>query len=56
MKPNFEELTENYQTWLIENNFPQMSADELLYDRSIIKTLEQENYLFEFIQKWDSIN
>ena len=52
----FEILTENYQNWLTENNFPQISADELLYDYDIIKTKEQENYLIDFINKWESLD
>jgi hypothetical protein len=52
----FEILTETYQNWLNENNFPQISADELLYDYNIIKTKEQENWLIDFINKWESLD
>ena len=46
-------LTQEYGEWLDQNNLPQMSADELLYDDSIKKTPEQEKYLQDFINRWD---
>ena len=48
-----ENLTDEYQTWLDENNFPQISADELISDSEILKTREQEKYLLEFMYKWN---
>ena len=47
-------LTQEYQEWLSQNNLPQMSADELLYDYSIEKTEEQKEYLQNFIDRWDA--
>ena len=48
-----ENLTDEYQIWLDENNFPQISADELISDSEILKTKEQEKYLLEFMYKWN---
>jgi len=47
-------LTQEYGEWLDQNNLPQISADELLYDDSIEKTEEQKQYLKNFIDKWDA--
>ncbi len=49
-----DQMSEEYQEWLNQNNLPLMSADELLYDDSIEKTPEQEKYLQDFINKWNS--
>jgi hypothetical protein len=49
-----DELSQEYQEWTKQNNLPEMSADELLYDDSIEKTPEQEKYLKDFIDRWDS--
>jgi len=49
-----DELTQEYQEWVKQNNLPEMSADELLYDDSIEKTPEQEKYLKDFLDRWDS--
>jgi hypothetical protein len=47
-------LVSEYESWLKQNNLPEMSADELLYDESIEKTEEQKKYLQDFIQRWDN--
>jgi hypothetical protein len=49
-----DELSQEFQEWVIKNNLPQFSADELLYDDSIEKTPEQEKYLRDFLNRWDS--
>ncbi len=49
-----DELSQEYQEWTKQNNLPEMSADELLYDDSIEKTPEQEKYLRDFLNRWDS--
>ena len=48
-----DNMSQEYQAWLKQNNLPEMSADELLYDDSVEKTPEQEKYLQDFISKWD---
>ena len=47
-------LVSEYESWLKQNNLPEMSADELLYDESIKKTPEQKVYLQKFIERWDN--
>lgn len=42
-----------YQTWCKENGLPQMSADELLVEETIVKTQEQRNFIESFIVIWD---
>lgn len=49
-----DEMSQEYVEWTKQNNLPEMSADELLYDDSIEKTPEQEKYLKDFINRWDS--
>ena len=49
-----DQLSQEYGEWLNQNNLPEISADELLYDDSIKKTPEQEKYLQDFIDKWDN--
>lgn len=49
-----EELSKEFQEWVDENNLPHFSADEILYDDSIEKTPEQEKYLRDFLNRWDS--
>lgn len=49
-----DQLSQEYGEWLDQNNLPQISADELLYDDSIKKTPEQKNYLQDFIDKWNN--
>ena len=48
-----ESMTSEYQIWLDENDFPQISADELMADNEILKTEEQEIYLISFIDYWN---
>jgi hypothetical protein len=48
-----ESMTSEYQIWLDDNKFPQISADELIADSDIIKTEEQEMYLISFIDYWN---
>jgi hypothetical protein len=50
---NFDEMVEKYQTWLDENNLPQMSADELLVNESVNLTKEQRKYIQNFSNEWD---
>lgn len=47
-------LADEYLDWCIENNMPQMSADELLVEETVAKTEEQKQYLANFIRRWDS--
>jgi len=49
-----DELSKEFQEWVDENNLPHFSADEILYDDSIEKTPEQEKYLRDFLNRWDS--
>jgi len=49
-----DELSQEFQEWVDENNLPHFSADEILYDDSIEKTPEQEKYLRDFLNRWDS--
>lgn len=49
-----DQLSQEYGEWLDQNNLPQISADELLYDNSIKKTPEQKRYLQDFIDKWNN--
>ena len=51
-----DEMSQEYVEWTKQNNLPEMSADELLYDDSIQKTTEQEEYLKDFINKWNNID
>jgi hypothetical protein len=48
-----ESMTSEYQIWLDDNKFPQISADELIADSEIFKTEEQEMYLISFIEYWN---
>jgi hypothetical protein len=51
----FENLIADYQEWLTDNKFSQLSADELLFDETIDKTKEQKIYLETFIEKFNQL-
>jgi hypothetical protein len=51
---SMSDLSEEFQNWCDDNDFPQMSADELLVEESIKKTPTQKEYLREFIKRWDN--
>jgi len=51
-----DQLSQEYLDWCIENDMPQMSADELLVEETVPKTLEQRRYLGTFIERWESIS
>ena len=50
---SISDLSEELQNWCDDNNFPQMSADELLVEESIKTTPSQKEYLRKFIERWD---
>ena len=51
-----ESLSDQYQEWVISNNFPHISADELLSEETIKKTDEQIKYLKTFLNKWEQVD
>jgi hypothetical protein len=46
-----ENLITEWQTWCDNNNFPQLSADELFLEVKL--TSEQKSYIDNFIDRWD---
>mgnify|MGYP003335204303 CR=1 FL=1 len=50
-----ESLSDEYQEWIISNNFPIVSADVLLSEESIKKTDEQIKYLKTILNKWEKV-
>lgn len=52
---DINQLSQEYLDWCVENDMPQMSADELLVEETVPKTLEQRRYLGTFIERWDCV-
>lgn len=46
-----DNLITEWQTWCANNNFPQLSADELFLEVKL--TDEQKSYVEDFIERWD---
>jgi hypothetical protein len=46
-----DKLTAEWQTWCVNNGFPQLSADELFLEVEL--TDEQKSYVEDFIERWD---
>ena len=47
-----DNLCTEYQIWCDGNGFPQLSADELLFEVEL--TDEQKSYVENFIKCWDA--
>ena len=50
---NRDQMSQEYISWLEKNDFPMMSADELINDPSYEKTEDQIKYLKNFIDRWE---
>ena len=48
-----DNLTYEWQTFCEENNLPQLSADELFWEKCDELTKEQKTYTLEFIKRWE---
>ena len=48
------ELCNQFEEFCLKNNFPFISADELLSEETIKKTEEQRIYLKNFLINWDN--
>ena len=49
-----EQLINEFQTFCSENNLPQMSADELFFEKYDVLTQEQKTYILGFITRWEA--
>lgn len=57
------ELTNEYQTWCKENNYPYLSADELLAQTTgdddmevfVVDNANDRQWLLDFINRWDAV-
>lgn len=51
---NHDQMSQEYISWLEKNDFPMISADELINDPSYEKTEDQIKYLKNFIDRWEA--
>jgi hypothetical protein len=54
MNKQIDLLSELLQVWCKDNNLPHKSADDLLLDDTIDKTVQQKEWLRDFIELWDT--
>ena len=48
-----DHLSKILKEFCTENKLPYLSADDLLHDKTIIKTQQQTMWLFHYCQWWD---
>jgi hypothetical protein len=51
----FNFFQKEFTDWCKENNLPQISADELLADKTLSLTETQKEYLNVFMKLWDTM-
>ena len=54
MSKKIDLLSELLQVWCKDNNLPYRSADDLLIDDTVDKTVQQKEWLRDFIELWDT--
>lgn len=50
---SIDNLISEWQTWCDTNGFPQMSADDLLFEMKNKLSEEQSKFIMNFIERWD---
>jgi len=50
---SLSDLSEELNVWLIQNNLPKWSADEVLVEEKFNLSPKQKEYLRDFIMRWD---
>jgi hypothetical protein len=51
---DIKQLCNEFQDFCIRNNFPFISADELLSEETLFKTDSQKEYLKNFLIDWEN--
>lgn len=53
MEDQLDILIHEYNQFIVDNQLPQLSADELLFDGSIKLKEWQKHYISDFINRWE---